>query len=147
MLLTDKLSFITLLSYYVLVFACRTWVVTYKLLRWLGYHASIYDPLRNTSASHFDNDKKQDFVTLLSRDAHVIVELILHLQDLVQYFSGNKKLAGSETAAHCYCGHQFGAFSGQLGDGATMYLGEVVNLRKQRWELQLKGAGPTPFSR
>lgn len=45
--------------------------------------------------------------------------------DFVQYFSGNKLLPGSQTAAHCYAGHQFGHFSGQLGDGAAMYLGEV----------------------
>lgn len=50
-------------------------------------------------------------------------------------------------AAHCYCGHQFGVFAGQLGDGAAMYVGEVVNRDKQRWELQFKGAGPTPYSR
>lgn len=40
--------------------------------------------------------------------------------DFVVYFSGNKLLPGSQTAAHCYCGHQFGYFSGQLGDGAAM---------------------------
>jgi uncharacterized protein YdiU (UPF0061 family) len=34
--------------------------------------------------------------------------------------SGNKEIKGSETAAHCYCGHQFGVFAGQLGDGAAM---------------------------
>ena len=39
--------------------------------------------------------------------------------ELLEYFSGNKLLAGSEMAAHCYCGHQFGYFSGQLGDGAA----------------------------
>ena len=39
--------------------------------------------------------------------------------------SGNRLLPGSELAAHCYCGYQFGHFSGQLGDGAAMYLGEV----------------------
>ena len=39
-----------------------------------------------------------------------------------QYFSGNKVLPGSQTAAHCYCGHQFGSFAGQLGDGAAMYV-------------------------
>ncbi|CAM9848078.1 unnamed protein product, partial [Phaeothamnion confervicola] len=49
--------------------------------------------------------------------------------------------------AHCYCGHQFGSFAGQLGDGAAIYLGEVVNRAGERWELQLKGAGLTPFSR
>lgn len=69
------------------------------------------------------------------------------IEKLVKYFSGNNVLPGSEPAAHCYCGHQFGYFSGQLGDGATMYLGEVINGRGERWELQLKGAGKTPYSR
>lgn len=48
--------------------------------------------------------------------------------DFVQYFGGNKVLPGSQTAAHCYAGHQFGHFSGQLGDGAAIYLGEVSDL-------------------
>jgi uncharacterized protein YdiU (UPF0061 family) len=61
--------------------------------------------------------------------------------------SGNKLLAGAEPAAHCYCGHQFGSFAGQLGDGATMYLGEVINNDGARVELQFKGAGKTPYSR
>lgn len=64
-----------------------------------------------------------------------------------RYFSGNLVPAGAEPAAHCYCGHQFGTFAGQLGDGAAMYLGELVNGEGERWELQLKGAGLTPFSR
>ncbi|KAI5942798.1 Protein adenylyltransferase SelO, mitochondrial [Manis javanica] len=63
------------------------------------------------------------------------------------FFSGNALLPGAEPAAHCYCGHQFGQFAGQLGDGAAMYLGEVCTAAGERWELQLKGAGPTPFSR
>jgi len=67
--------------------------------------------------------------------------------DFAEYFAGNNVLPGAEPAAHCYCGHQFGAFSGQLGDGATMYLGEVVNNKGERWELQFKGAGKTPYSR
>uniref|UniRef100_A0A0B7A2E6 Selenoprotein O n=1 Tax=Arion vulgaris TaxID=1028688 RepID=A0A0B7A2E6_9EUPU len=67
--------------------------------------------------------------------------------EFVEYFSGNKIMPGSETAAHCYCGHQFGYFSGQLGDGAAMYLGEVINKKGERWEIQLKGAGLTPYSR
>lgn len=41
-------------------------------------------------------------------------------EEAVEYFSGNKILPGSETASHCYCGHQFGMFAGQLGDGAAM---------------------------
>uniref|UniRef100_F7AHM4 Selenoprotein O n=2 Tax=Ciona intestinalis TaxID=7719 RepID=F7AHM4_CIOIN len=64
-----------------------------------------------------------------------------------EYFCGNKLLPGSVTASHCYCGHQFGYFSGQLGDGAAIYLGEVINSKGDRWEIQLKGAGQTPYSR
>lgn len=45
--------------------------------------------------------------------------------EFVDYFSGNTLLPGSTPAAHCYCGYQFGYFSGQLGDGAAIYLGEV----------------------
>jgi len=67
--------------------------------------------------------------------------------DFPEFFSGNKKLNGSQTAAHCYCGHQFGNFAGQLGDGRAMYLGEILNNEGERWELQLKGAGKTPYSR
>ena len=40
--------------------------------------------------------------------------------EFVQYMSGNRLFPGSQTAAHCYCGHQSGYFSGQLGDGAAM---------------------------
>ncbi|KAG8182258.1 hypothetical protein JTE90_024191 [Oedothorax gibbosus] len=68
-------------------------------------------------------------------------------EEFVECFAGNKILPGSEPAAHCYCGHQFGYFSGQLGDGAAMYLGEVLNSKNERWEIQLKGAGLTPYSR
>mmetsp|Transcript_36806 Transcript_36806/g.70949 ORF Transcript_36806/g.70949 Transcript_36806/m.70949 type:complete len:629 (-) Transcript_36806:321-2207(-) len=68
-------------------------------------------------------------------------------KDFAEIFSGGKVLKGARPAAHCYCGHQFGYFSGQLGDGATMYLGEIVNKDGKRWEIQYKGAGKTPYSR
>uniref|UniRef100_UPI0037E8CEDE selenoprotein O2 n=1 Tax=Semicossyphus pulcher TaxID=241346 RepID=UPI0037E8CEDE len=64
-----------------------------------------------------------------------------------EYLSGSRLLPGSEPAAHCYSGHQFGLFAGQLGDGAVMYLGEVESERHGRWEIQVKGAGVTPYSR
>ena len=71
------------------------------------------------------------------KDPEVVVhsESAMSLLDLTQeqvdrpefaeYFSGNKKLPGAQTAAHCYCGHQFGSFAGQLGDGAAMYVFEM----------------------
>jgi uncharacterized protein YdiU (UPF0061 family) len=64
-----------------------------------------------------------------------------------QVFSGNILLPGMKAYAACYGGHQFGNWAGQLGDGRAIGLGEVINRKGQRWELQLKGAGPTPYSR
>lgn len=62
-------------------------------------------------------------------------------------FAGNQLLPGMDPYATCYGGHQFGNWAGQLGDGRAIYLGEVIAPDRQRWVLQLKGAGPTPYSR
>lgn len=62
-------------------------------------------------------------------------------------FGGNALLPGMQPYAANYGGHQFGNWAGQLGDGRAISLGETVNRAGQRWELQLKGAGPTPYSR
>ncbi len=64
-----------------------------------------------------------------------------------EIFSGNRLLPGMDPYAMCYGGHQFGNWAGQLGDGRAINLGEVVNQHGNRWALQLKGAGPTPYSR
>ncbi len=60
---------------------------------------------------------------------------------------GNALVDGMDPYAANYGGHQFGHWAGQLGDGRAITLGEVINSAGQRWELQLKGAGPTPYSR
>ena len=65
----------------------------------------------------------------------------------VKYLSGNQLPSGSQPIAYCYCGHQFGHFAGQLGDGRAISIGEIVNRESERWELQLKGCGKTPYSR
>ena len=62
-------------------------------------------------------------------------------------FSGDLVLPGMDPHAACYGGHQFGNWAGQLGDGRAINLGETVNRRGEHWTLQLKGAGPTPYSR
>ncbi|XP_073054942.1 uncharacterized protein [Primulina eburnea] len=67
--------------------------------------------------------------------------------DFAQKFSGASALVGAMPYAQCYGGHQFGSWAGQLGDGRAITLGEVLNSKSQRWELQLKGAGRTPYSR
>ena len=61
-------------------------------------------------------------------------------------FGGNALISGMQPWAANYGGHQFGHWAGQLGDGRAISLGEVIRDGK-RWELQLKGAGPTPYSR
>ena len=61
--------------------------------------------------------------------------------------SGNQLAPEMEPFAMCYGGHQFGNWAGQLGDGRAIGLGEVVNRSGDRFALQLKGAGPTPYSR
>lgn len=67
-------------------------------------------------------------------------------QAFLEVFSGAKVLPGTEPYAMCYGGHQFGNWAGQLGDGRAINLAEVVH-EGQRWALQLKGAGETPYSR
>lgn len=62
-------------------------------------------------------------------------------------FGGNALLDGMQPYAANYGGHQFGHWAGQLGDGRAISLGETINAAGERWELQLKGAGPTPYSR
>lgn len=71
----------------------------------------------------------------------------LNNKSFTQIFSGNQLLPGMQAHACCYGGHQFGHWAGQLGDGRAINLGEVKNSKGDYWSLQLKGAGPTPYSR
>ncbi len=65
----------------------------------------------------------------------------------LEVLSGRQVAMGSEPIAQAYAGHQFGGFSPRLGDGRAILLGEVVDPQGRRRDIQLKGAGPTPFSR
>ena len=65
----------------------------------------------------------------------------------VAILSGNRVGEGSEPLAQAYAGHQFGHFVPMLGDGRTNLLGEVIGRDGVRYDIQLKGSGPTPFSR
>ncbi|MFK7974663.1 MAG: YdiU family protein [Halioglobus sp.] len=60
---------------------------------------------------------------------------------------GNSIPAGAQPIATVYAGHQFGGFNPRLGDGRAVLLGEVCNAQGERFDLQLKGAGPTAYSR
>ena len=74
-------------------------------------------------------------------------ESVFAQTEFAQVFGGNQLLDGMEPHACCYGGHQFGNWAGQLGDGRAIKLGEVRNQQGDYWTLQLKGAGPTPYSR
>lgn len=62
-------------------------------------------------------------------------------------FAGNELPEGAAPLAQAYAGHQFGGFVPQLGDGRALLLGEVIDRNGRRRDIQLKGSGPTPFSR
>jgi uncharacterized protein YdiU (UPF0061 family) len=67
--------------------------------------------------------------------------------ELIETLAGNRLLPGMDAIAALYAGHQFGQYVSQLGDGRAILLGEVKNAAGEGWEVQLKGAGRTPYSR
>ncbi|MBA2411237.1 MAG: YdiU family protein [Burkholderiaceae bacterium] len=67
--------------------------------------------------------------------------------DFIDAIAGNRHIAGSEPLAAVYSGHQFGVYVPRLGDGRALLLGEAIGPSGEHWELQLKGAGKTPYSR
>ncbi len=69
------------------------------------------------------------------------------LAEAAQVFSGNKVPKGAAPLAQLYAGHQFGTYNPQLGDGRAILLGEVIDTKGIRRDIQLKGSGPTPYSR
>ncbi|MEW6999250.1 YdiU family protein [Colwelliaceae bacterium BS250] len=74
-------------------------------------------------------------------------ELLSNKHLLAQYFSGNELPPGAEPIALAYAGHQFGQFNPHLGDGRAHLLGELLDDQNIRYDIQLKGSGPTHFSR
>lgn len=71
----------------------------------------------------------------------------LRSEDGLAMFAGTKLPAGAAAVAMAYAGHQFGGYSPRLGDGRAYLLGEVVNSSGTRFDIHMKGSGPTAFSR
>ena len=80
--------------------------------------------------------------TQLGIDAHW-----LQSNEGIATVAGNHVPAGAEPLAAVYAGHQFGSYNPQLGDGRALLLGEVIDENGKRSDIQLKGSGPTPYSR
>ncbi|MGJ8686570.1 MAG: protein adenylyltransferase SelO [Spongiibacteraceae bacterium] len=89
---------------------------------------------------------------MVSTNPLMAQKLGIDLQDLrsdtgLAWLSGNVQLVGSEPLAQIYSGHQFGSYNPQLGDGRGLLIGDLDGVDGQHWELHLKGAGTTPYSR
>lgn len=74
-------------------------------------------------------------------------ESAMRSPEMAEVLAGNRMLRGMRPYAACYGGHQFGSWAGQLGDGRAITLGEITTPSGKIQEIQLKGAGPTPYSR
>jgi len=86
----------------------------------------------------------------LNPDAAALIDLDPALttnEELALYLSGGRRIPGAEPLAMLYAGHQFGTWVPRLGDGRAVLLGEVRNMRGEKWDLHLKGSGPTRFAR
>lgn len=106
-------------------------------------HGALYTRVQPTPVAH---------PTVLAWSREVLVSLGLDEQEaatpeFAAVFGGNALLAGMDPYSANYGGHQFGNWAGQLGDGRAITLGEAVTASGARLELQLKGAGPTRYSR
>ena len=71
---------------------------------------------------------------------------LINKKELSKLFSGNSLPEGSEAIAQAYAGHQFGHFT-MLGDGRAVLMGEHISRNNERFDIQFKGSGKTPFSR
>jgi uncharacterized protein YdiU (UPF0061 family) len=86
----------------------------------------------------------------ISAEAAALLDLHegeLNRDEFLRIAAGKAILPAMSPIAALYGGHQFGVWAGQLGDGRAITLGEITNLRGEPWEIQLKGAGQTAFSR
>ncbi|WMJ74704.1 YdiU family protein [Cytophagaceae bacterium ABcell3] len=82
-----------------------------------------------------------------SDDLANVLEMEKPSHEDIQILGGNLVTPSMSPYAACYAGHQFGHWAGQLGDGRAITLGEWETSKGETYELQLKGAGPTPYSR
>lgn len=111
---------------------------TYKTLPEEFYDSVKPTPLDNPHLVCFNSDA----AALIDLDP---LEADRH--ELAEYLSGIKSLPGADPLAMYYTGHQFGVYNPDIGDGRAILLGEVMNNKGEIWDLHLKGAGRTKYSR
>ena len=109
---------------------------TYAALPGAFYTAQAPTPVKAPSLIAF-NDDLAALMGISAGDVH----------ELAEVFGGNRVPAGAAPLAQLYAGHQFGSYNPQLGDGRAILLGETLGTDQVRRDIQLKGSGPTPYSR
>lgn len=102
------------------------------------YHAVAPQPLHGSHLISF-NAAAAELIDLDPQQAQ--------RPDFIGHFNGTHTLTGAEPLAMCYSGHQFGVNVPRLGDGRAILLGQVRNSQGELWDLQVKGSGPTRYSR
>ena len=124
----------------------------------LNYPRQVFSAAYSLVNSEINDDKRHFTPTLVAFSDEVADLLDLKAltddtdsaetsAEITRVLTGNSSLEGMQPYAMCYGGHQFGNWAGQLGDGRAINLGEVLTKHHGRQILQLKGAGPTPYSR
>ncbi|OAJ33495.1 protein adenylyltransferase SelO [Piscirickettsia salmonis] len=100
------------------------------------YHQEKINPLKNIQLQH-SNQKLAKAFGIESEE----------LSMATSYFNGEKTWASADYLSMVYSGHQFGHYVPRLGDGRAILLGEIQDQQRQRWQVQIKGAGQTAYSR
>ena len=99
-----------------------------------------------TDPAHFSNPSQIIFNTELAEHLNINLDQLTDTEK-AEYFSGQKVFKNAAMISMAYSGHQFGHFNPRLGDGRAILIGEIKNNRNERFDIQLKGAGPSIFSR
>ncbi|WP_395168595.1 protein adenylyltransferase SelO [Piscirickettsia salmonis] len=100
------------------------------------YHQEKINPLKNIQLQHSNRRLAKSFG--IESEA---------LSMATPYFNGEKTWMGVDYLSMVYSGHQFGRYVPRLGDGRAILLGEIQDQQRQRWQVQIKGAGQTQYSR
>ena len=107
---------------------------TYTSLPPIFYKPTNPTPVKNPSLILFNHELGEEF------------NLDLTQEEIINIFSGNTIIPDSKPISQAYAGHQFGNFT-MLGDGRAILLGELLSVKSERKDIQLKGSGRTSFSR
>lgn len=110
------------------------------------YYSLPQDFYHRVNPTHFDNPHLVTF----NKEVSEMIGLDpagAEKSDFAEYICGKKEIPGSNPIAMYYTGHQFGVYNKDIGDGRAILLGEVINPENKKWDLHLKGAGRTKYSR